>query len=695
MTQSTSSFRGTPLHRGDAREHQETGVMPAKPPPEPGRGPEPDGGEARRRFQGMWRGHVSVLEAPWSRYVPSLLVSALAVAGTYVLDSWLPQTPTPLLFVAVTLASRYGGLGPGLLSTLLCAQGLSIPLEDRVGIAGAGGSSFLHMCAFALVAVLVSTLNDHKRQAETQAHADATQLRVLSEASRAFAAVVPDHLTTLQTVARQLVATLGDACVINLLSEDGRWLKQAAWHHRDPDALTQMTSLYTGERQAADEGLSGQALREGRPVVMATDNPDEVRGAVKPEFWPILDRFPIYSILSIPLKARDRRIGTLSLWRCAPGEPFTPSDQKLLQELADRAALAIDNARLSAYYRALFEQIPEPTIVLSADRRLLDANPAAARLLGWTRENLRGHHVEDIVVWDDESLEHSFADLSHKKNWYGELDVRRADGGTVTVEGSLAVVQHLTGPVYIWVWHDLTEQQSLQKMRNDFVASASHELRTPLTAALAALGLMQQPGSGDLQPTHRELADNAMRNIQRLRILVDDLLLEGQLQADALGLNPEPLDLRGVIAGAVEAMHSLLQRKGQSIELDVPEPLPVSGDANRLEQVFVNLLANANQHTPNGTLISIRGVVSDCKVSVSVCDDGPGFPAEQAAAIFERFSHADMATNGTGLGLAIAHDLIELHDGRIWAENRPGHGAAFHIELPCSRDGVHQWSASS
>lgn len=278
--------------------------------------------------------------------------------------------------------------------------------------------------------------------------------------------------------------------------------------------------------------------------------------------------------------------------------------------------------------------------------------------------------------------------------WHGELQVRRADGETVTVEDRVAPVQHAAGPVY-WVWHDLTEQRALQHMRNTFVASASHELRTPLTAALAALGLMQQAESGDLHPTHRELADNAMRNIQRLRILVDDLLVEGQLRVGALGLTPRPLDLRGVIAGAVEAMHSLLVRKGQSIELDVAEPLLVKGDALRLEQVFVNLLANANQHTPRGTSISISGVLRQGKVSVSICDKGPGIPDAHIQSIFERFAHTGAASSGTGLGLAIARDLIELHDGRIWAENQPGGGSAFCITLPRAHDGGSQWSALS
>lgn len=208
--------------------------------------------------------------APWVGYGTGVLITILAVVARYVLDSRLPQTPTPLLFAAVTLSPRYGGLGPGLLSTLLSALGLEVVLEDQIGIRSAGGPSILHLCAFVLVALLVSTLNDRARRAEAQARADATRLRILADASRAFAAAVPGHLDTMQTVARQLVDALGDACVINQLSEDGRWLDHVAWHHRNPAAQTLMTRVYTGQRQAADQGVSGQALLSGRPVMMNT-----------------------------------------------------------------------------------------------------------------------------------------------------------------------------------------------------------------------------------------------------------------------------------------------------------------------------------------------------------------------------------------------------------------------------------------
>lgn len=126
-------------------------------------------------------------------YRLSVVISALAVVATFLLDSRLPQTPAPILFAGVTLAARYGGLGPGMLSTLVCAIGLNILLEDPLGAPAAGESSLLHLAVFVMVAVLVSTLTERMRQAETQARADATRLSILADASRTLTATLSDH----------------------------------------------------------------------------------------------------------------------------------------------------------------------------------------------------------------------------------------------------------------------------------------------------------------------------------------------------------------------------------------------------------------------------------------------------------------------------------------------------------------------
>jgi signal transduction histidine kinase len=221
----------------------------------------------------------------------------------------------------------------------------------------------------------------------------------------------------------------------------------------------------------------------------------------------------------------------------------------------------------------------------------------------------------------------------------------------------------------------------LDRLRAGFVGAVSHELRTPLTAAQAGLGMLALSAGERLRPDERGLLDNTRRNVKRLGLLIDDLLAANQLEAGALRLDRRPLDLRAVVADALAAVEPLLVAKDQPVAVDLPEPLPIDGDARRLEQVVVNLLANAHQHTPVGTHIAVSGRVEAGEVRLAVRDDGPGIPAGRLERIFERF-HRLTAAGGSGLGLSIARSLIELHGGRLWAESEAGAGATFIIALP-------------
>jgi len=170
-------------------------------------------------------------------------------------------------------------------------------------------------------------------------------------------------------------------------------------------------------------------------------------------------------------------------------------------------------------------------------------------------------------------------------------------------------------------------------------------------------------------------------------MLIDDLLAYNQLEAGTLRLDREPLDLRAVVTEAMSSMHPLIQEKGQILEVDLPEPLPGEGDPRRLEQVVVNVLANAYLHTPKGIRIGISGRISGSQVSLSVSDTGPGIPQGELEAIFRRFHRLEPARGGSGLGLAIARGIVELHGGRIRAESRAGAGTTFHIILPSAENG--------
>ncbi|MBA3416214.1 MAG: HAMP domain-containing histidine kinase [Chloroflexia bacterium] len=224
--------------------------------------------------------------------------------------------------------------------------------------------------------------------------------------------------------------------------------------------------------------------------------------------------------------------------------------------------------------------------------------------------------------------------------------------------------------------------EALDRLRADFVATVSHDLRTPLTAARAALVLVDASAGHALRADERELLANARRNVERLGLLIDDLLAYNQLAAGTLRLDREPLDLRAVATDAMAAVLPLLQATGQTLEIDLPAPLPSLGDAARLEQVFLNLLANAHRHTPPGTRISVSGRIAATEVHVRVADDGPGIPTGELEAIFGRFYRRDPHAGGSGLGLVIARAIVDLHGGRLWAESRPGAGASFFVALP-------------
>jgi two-component system sensor histidine kinase ResE len=237
--------------------------------------------------------------------------------------------------------------------------------------------------------------------------------------------------------------------------------------------------------------------------------------------------------------------------------------------------------------------------------------------------------------------------------------------------------------------------EELDQIRADFVSTISHDLRTPFTAVRAGLGMVEASTADRLRADEQQLIGNVRRNIDRVGILINDLIVFNQFEAGALRLDRAPLDLRAVATNAIATVQPLLAEKNQTLEVSLPESLPCYGDARRLEQVITNLLDNAHRHTPPGTRITVSGSEHRAlgngapqEVRLAVADDGPGFPSEQFEAIFQRFYNIDREAGGWGLGLAIARTIMEFHEGRIWAESEPGEGCAFYVVLPRDEGGV-------
>ena len=228
--------------------------------------------------------------------------------------------------------------------------------------------------------------------------------------------------------------------------------------------------------------------------------------------------------------------------------------------------------------------------------------------------------------------------------------------------------------------------EAAQRSQRDFVANVSHELKTPLTS-IQGFSQALLDGTASTPETTARAAYVIHDEAERMRRMVDELLTLARFDAGEVVMARERLELGPLLQACVERMAPQAQAAGVALERDVPEPLSVTGDGDRLAQVFANLLDNALTHTPTGGRVTLaaRRAERTPVVEVMVTDTGTGIPAEALSRLFERFYQVDQARprgRGAGLGLAIVKEIVEAHGGTIAAESVVGLGSKFTVCLP-------------
>ncbi|WP_163894921.1 sensor histidine kinase [Mycolicibacterium hippocampi] len=235
---------------------------------------------------------------------------------------------------------------------------------------------------------------------------------------------------------------------------------------------------------------------------------------------------------------------------------------------------------------------------------------------------------------------------------------------------------------------------SEERMRR-FITDASHELRTPLTTIRGFAELYRQGAARDVEMLMSRIESES----RRMGLLVEDLLLLAQLDAQR-PLERKRVDLLALATDAVHDAQSIAPQRRIRVEVfDGPGTPEVVGDEARLRQVLSNLMANALQHTPEGTGVTVRVGTDEDNTVVEVCDEGPGMGPEDAQRIFERFYRADAsrarASGGTGLGLSIVDSLVYAHGGSVSVTTGPGEGCRFRVKMPRFADASAAVSAAS
>jgi len=370
-------------------------------------------------------------------------------------------------------------------------------------------------------------------------------------------------------------------------------------------------------------------------------------------------------------------------------EDLADGIRRLARGLAEQGALLDRLRRADA---AILENLPEPVLLLDADRAVLRANPAAREMLG---PEAAGQGPDAAAL-----LRHPVLAAA--------MDDALAGGNSTTVELHLPVpvprevsarVVPLDPPLadggrLLILLIDRSREAAIERTRADFVANASHELRTPLASLLGFIETLRGPAADDPAAQQRFLGIMAEQG-ERMRRLIDDLLSLSRIEMEEHQppLGEAPLAM--IARAEVEALAPLMKRREIRVQLDLEEEGLVARPANadQLAQVIRNVLENAINHGRDGGLITVtlkRAMAADGTARpgalISIADDGPGIAKHHLPRLTERFYRVDAARSrhkgGTGLGLAITRHIVMRHRGKLAIESTEGVGTRVNVWLP-------------
>ena len=515
---------------------------------------------------------------------------------------------------------------------------------------------------------------------------------VITAASRS-----PDLQHTLQAALDAVLTVIPlEASGISLIDRQANELVMCAQRGWKRDFTTTPMRIKLGA------GLSGQAVTSGE-IVITGDLTGDPRLAV-----PAFAEEHIKAMALVPMRARGNVIGVLSVMSRAP-YAFTDGEIKTLRVIADQVGLALDNVRLSEISRAQqsrLEAVLNATadaIIATDDAGLINlVNPAAEALFGFKAEMILGKPLRDAPLLPIRPEEMQAAMVRDDPD-LGVPTSRMIETRLINERYILGFVSPVYSPhhaqitqppneAWVVVFQDITHLKAAELARILFIQTAAHELRNPLSVTLSALTMLRA-SMKDPSPRDLEIYEIAMRGMNRMQDLIDDLLDLEHIES-GVGFRSAPVDIGALVVRCAEDMQPMLESKQQTLSLAVESALPhIDGDERWLYRALANLVSNAHKYTPDQTHITIRAGLHGSELMLQVEDNGPGIPREALTHLFERFyraPHPDQSVTGTGLGLSIVKSVAERHGGRAFVRSelpvfgKPwrNRGSVFGMALP-------------
>ncbi|HEX4325024.1 MAG TPA: ATP-binding protein [Gaiellaceae bacterium] len=498
---------------------------------------------------------------------------------------------------------------------------------------------------------------------------------------------------TLERLVQLAVPQLADWCAIAMLVEETGEIEQLVVAHQDPERQRWAEEMQASSRTIMidDEfDLTARVIRTAEPVFLREIPQELLDEAVErdPNAARALEEISLRSAITLPLRSGERIFGALTL--VSEVRELQDSDFELAQELAARAAIAVENARLyrEAERRAeaalALAYVGDGVILLDEDGRVRFWNAAAAAITGVREAEAIGRRPAEVLpAWEELTRLAEVADAA----------TERARPVTVPIETAsrdrwVAVTGVAFDEGVVYTLRDVSDEQAFERARSDFVATASHELRTPLAAVYGAARTLRRTDIVIPAEQHDRFLEIIVSETERLTAIVSQILLAGQLEEGRVDVATAATDLRPL---AESTLDSARLRAPEQIGLRLEQngtPAVALADEDKLRQVVVNLLDNAIKYSPDGGDVTVELAGGHGRVRLTVRDCGLGIPQGEQERIFEKFYRLDPAltrgVGGSGLGLFISRELVSRMGGSLTVRSQPGQGAAFVVDLPAA-----------
>jgi two-component system, cell cycle sensor histidine kinase and response regulator CckA len=668
-------------------------------------------------------GGPTLLGADVARLAPSIVGPVLTLASAIFLDilarhGLLAFDPIPVLLLAVVLSALQGGVGSGLVSGVLTVLYSVHYFSEPGALLHYSGQNARNVALIGFVAPAIGVIVGRLRQESSRlpqtpelSEADAMQRRLAYEADGVLSASL-DYEATLQALARLCVPALADWCTIHLTDERGVMRCVAAAHG---DAAHEI--LIRSLRHFTPRGFP-DVVRTGSMVWADVADARLETLAEDEEHLRLLRSLEPRTLMAVPLVARGRVLGVLTLAGSRSRRRFNADDVALAEHLAGRAALAVDQIRLvrrleeaDQRYDLLFRSHPNPMWVFDTESlAFLDVNEAATRQYGYDRAEFLRMTIMDILPADDAppllppqeraaARRDNLALTRHQKKDGTIVDVEIAsqEMNRSQTRARLVLVTDITERARTKAALHESEEQLRQAQRMDAVGrlagGVAHDFNNLLTAIQGYSDLLMR----DMAPDHphRHDLEEIHRAAERGALLTRQLLTFGRRQL----LQPQVLDVNGVVTGMEGLVQRLVGADIQLVSVLGPDLRRVHVDRAQLEQVLVNLVLNARDAMPNGGTLTIetaeRQIAASARsrmvrpgryVVLAVSDSGTGMDEEAQSHLFEPFYSTKPTASGAGLGLSIVYGIVKQSRGVVRVTSEPGAGTTVKVYLPVATD---------